>query len=721
MALSQVQCLEESNVNHRTNESRPEFYYSEAQRLAVETLVTRGREAFDETIRNENLRAFLSELEVRRLLSSAREYLPEPEPEPEPDPGAGEPGEPGAGGPGEPPLSQLYWPDHSDVERPGLDLGWPDSSSYRGVTRATVYTQPPVDGTTHIKEVVRRMIAGAQKVIAVVMDLFTDIDIFKDILDASFKRKVPAYIIHDQTNIKYFFKMCESSGMHMGMLKVSGQKWSKEPGTKSFMLIDGDRAVSGSYSFTWTGSRLDRNIITVLSGQVVETFDKEFRELLHFSKVVNMSQLNLAPVPSLTPEQSAAIARKLINPKYALVRLNMANGDSSSSDKKSDSNKDKNQQLNTSKKQTASGLPEIPFEEPTIDQALMNMPKIDMLAYMFSFGVQPQENSEDQKSSTNTKERDCGPVQSSQAQKQVEGEADVPRKATDNDTQTKRTNKRMEKNTGVNLLTAQTLETQETKHKANTTDHKVKSKMRGMKGSLQHRNKLKSKVLDNDTRPAKQTVVYSSACKENGEGRAIETSEGIKDVITSTTGEAEVPAESNETEGGQENGPDETELEEDCVSNPSTNCTPDWISDTSLSSESDDFYECDDFNGTVKKVASEHDGEQIIGEVNHCISRGTFESPLNHSKNFSHSMNDIRDGYKIVSKNEAAIFLREVKEQAKKKALDNMRHTFHQQHLQRFCEKSKVRFYLSIVSDAVIIVRHWWTVISMARHVVLAG
>uniref|UniRef100_A0A4W3HQY3 Scaffolding anchor of CK1 domain-containing protein n=1 Tax=Callorhinchus milii TaxID=7868 RepID=A0A4W3HQY3_CALMI len=377
MALSQVQCLEESNVNHRTNESRPEFYYSEAQRLAVETLVTRGREAFDETIRNENLRAFLSELEVRRLLSSAREYLPEPEPEPEPDPGAGEPGEPGAGGPGEPPLSQLYWPDHSDVERPGLDLGWPDSSSYRGVTRATVYTQPPVDGTTHIKEVVRRMIAGAQKVIAVVMDLFTDIDIFKDILDASFKRKVPAYIIHDQTNIKYFFKMCESSGMHMGMLK--------------FMLIDGDRAVSGSYSFTWTGSRLDRNIITVLSGQVVETFDKEFRELLHFSKVVNMSQLNLAPV-DLTPEQSAAIARKLINPKYALVRLNMANGDSSSSDKKSDSNKDKNQQLNTSKKQTASGLPEIPFEEPTIDQALMNMPKIDMLAYMFSFGVQPQEN-----------------------------------------------------------------------------------------------------------------------------------------------------------------------------------------------------------------------------------------------------------------------------------------------------------------------------------------
>lgn len=58
------------------------------------------------------------------------------------------------------------------------------------------------------------------QVIAVVMDMFTDVDIFKDLLDAGFKRKVGVYIILDETNVKHFLQMCERAQMHTGHLKV---------------------------------------------------------------------------------------------------------------------------------------------------------------------------------------------------------------------------------------------------------------------------------------------------------------------------------------------------------------------------------------------------------------------------------------------------------------------------------------------------------------------
>lgn len=60
------------------------------------------------------------------------------------------------------------------------------------------------------------------QVIAVVMDMFTDVDIFKDLLDAGFKRKVGVYIILDETNVKHFLQMCERAQMHAGHLKVRG-------------------------------------------------------------------------------------------------------------------------------------------------------------------------------------------------------------------------------------------------------------------------------------------------------------------------------------------------------------------------------------------------------------------------------------------------------------------------------------------------------------------
>lgn len=154
MALSQVQCLDNNHVNWRINESKPEFFYSEDQRLALEALATKGRDAFDAYLKEHELRPFLSETELEWLRRKIEDYKPGSEHH---KPNGTTEGEDIA-------VSLQYWPDRSDVSIPNLDLGWPECTSYRGVTRVNVYTQPPLDGQTHIKEVVRKAIAQAQKV-----------------------------------------------------------------------------------------------------------------------------------------------------------------------------------------------------------------------------------------------------------------------------------------------------------------------------------------------------------------------------------------------------------------------------------------------------------------------------------------------------------------------------------------------------------------------------
>uniref|UniRef100_A0A4W6BXU4 Family with sequence similarity 83 member G n=1 Tax=Lates calcarifer TaxID=8187 RepID=A0A4W6BXU4_LATCA len=308
MALSQIQCLDDNHVNPRTNESKPEFLYCEDQRLALEALLRDGREAFAKYLQARGLRGFLSEPELETLAGAVEPYDPGLELFPE------------SAEDDDPPLSQHYWPDLSDTSIPQMDLGWPDSESYRGVTRTTVYTQPPLDGQAHIKEIVRKMIAQAQKVIAVVMDVFTDVDIFRDLLDAGFKRRVSIYILLERTALPHFLSMCQR---HLRVRCTEGSEFHTRSCTKvrgkmghRFMFVDGDKAVSGSYRsvFTWLSSRLDINLITVVTGQAVDAFDRLFRVLYVTSSFVNLRQVAAAvTVPS------AAIARKLYNPKYALV------------------------------------------------------------------------------------------------------------------------------------------------------------------------------------------------------------------------------------------------------------------------------------------------------------------------------------------------------------------------------------------------------------------
>ncbi|XP_054402854.1 protein FAM83G [Pongo abelii] len=67
------------------------------------------------------------------------------------------------------------------------------------------------------------------RVLAVVMDMFTDVDIFKDLLDAGFKRKAALYIIMDKSKVKYVLHMFERTRMHLGRLKASTEDLEMYP------------------------------------------------------------------------------------------------------------------------------------------------------------------------------------------------------------------------------------------------------------------------------------------------------------------------------------------------------------------------------------------------------------------------------------------------------------------------------------------------------------
>ncbi|XP_072277259.1 protein FAM83F [Pyxicephalus adspersus] len=325
MADSQCMCLRDDHVNEKFTENMPEFYYSENQRKCLEVLIKNGVQSYRQYIKEEKLTDFLSTKELTDLKSDFKKYETE-----------------------SPKKSKLlstkqdkeeslqYWPALSDTEIPPLDLGWPENGFYRGPSQVLVYTHPPKENAPTIKAFIRNLIQSAKKVIAIVMDHFTDREVYRDVLDAADKRRVPVYIILGEEGVKYFLEMCalmEPSGFMLRNLRVryvTGSGFYLPSGkvrgsiSHKYLMVDGDKVAFGSFRLTWSSLRIDRNIMTFLSGQYTEPFDIEFRELYAISEEVNLyKELSLAdvrPSPMVGARaRSSTVARKLINPKYSLV------------------------------------------------------------------------------------------------------------------------------------------------------------------------------------------------------------------------------------------------------------------------------------------------------------------------------------------------------------------------------------------------------------------
>ncbi|KAF4023634.1 hypothetical protein G4228_015474 [Cervus hanglu yarkandensis] len=278
----------------------PAELYSEERRLALEELLAGGPDAFSAFLRRERLGRFLNPDEVRAILRAAER-----------------PGEEGAAAGAEDSFgsshdcsSGTYFPEQSDLEPPLLELGWPAfyQGAYRGATRVEAHFQPHgagAGGPYGCKDALRQQLRSAREVIAVVMDVFTDIDIFRDLQEISRKQGVAVYILLDQALLSQFLDMCMDLKVHpeeeklMTVRTITGSIYYARSGTKivgkvheKFTLIDGIRVATGSYSFTWTDGKLNSSNLVILSGQVVEHFDLEFRILYAQSKPISSKLLS---------------------------------------------------------------------------------------------------------------------------------------------------------------------------------------------------------------------------------------------------------------------------------------------------------------------------------------------------------------------------------------------------------------------------------------------
>ncbi|XP_029595535.1 protein FAM83B isoform X2 [Salmo trutta] len=256
-------------------------HYKESYRLAIYALVSGGNDAYQEYLKAEQLSDFLSEEEVIFILDNAE--LPVPEDE-DYEAGKRESVENVI-------APSTYFPTESDEEVPDLDLGWPEFTNENVETNISLLFHPPRHNTPTIKEMIRKQIQDARQVIAIAMDVFTDVDILKEIVNAT-TRGVMVYILLDDFQFKSFLNMAKSAGVQIQDLKnlrvrtVKGQQYMCRSGAKfhgsleqRFLLVDCKTVLYGTYSFMWSYEKINLSMVLVVTGQLVGSYDEEFRRL----------------------------------------------------------------------------------------------------------------------------------------------------------------------------------------------------------------------------------------------------------------------------------------------------------------------------------------------------------------------------------------------------------------------------------------------------------
>ncbi|XP_003782417.1 protein FAM83A [Otolemur garnettii] len=272
--------------------ARADFSDNESARLATDALLDGGPEAYWRALSKEGEVDFLSSVEAQYIQAQAKEPPCAADP-----PGGAEAGTKGLDSSSL--QSGTYFPVASEGSEPALLHTWTSAEKpyLREKSSATVYFQ--MDKHNNIRDLVRRCIARASQVLVVLMDLFTDVEIFCDILEAANKRGVFVCVLLDQGGVKLFQEMCDKVQISDSHLKnisirsVEGEVYCAKSGRKfagqiqeKFIISDWRFVLSGSYSFTWLCGHVHRNILSKFTGQAVEPFDEEFRHLYASSKPV---------------------------------------------------------------------------------------------------------------------------------------------------------------------------------------------------------------------------------------------------------------------------------------------------------------------------------------------------------------------------------------------------------------------------------------------------
>ncbi|KAG9478678.1 protein FAM83A [Eleutherodactylus coqui] len=292
--------------------SKPEFCHNESARLATDALLDGGSDDYQKVLTEEGEVDFLSKQEVQYILDNVKEpyYANESHME------NGENGSLQNGNHSH--QSECFYPINSDKSETTTPLhNWSSEEKpyLKDKSSATVYFQ--ADKTNNIRETIRRCIHRTGQVLAIVMDEFTDAEIFCDVLEAANKRNVFVYLLLDTCKLPSFMDMCEKlqiKDLHLknvSVRSVNGEVYCSKSGKKFFgritekiIISDWRFAMSGTYSFTWLSGQVHRSFMTKFTGQVVELFDEEFRHLYASSKPV-MGLKSPAPMkPVLRKEDS---------------------------------------------------------------------------------------------------------------------------------------------------------------------------------------------------------------------------------------------------------------------------------------------------------------------------------------------------------------------------------------------------------------------------------
>ncbi|KAM8914533.1 uncharacterized protein fam83e isoform 2-T2 [Spinachia spinachia] len=278
MSDSQEQNLDENAVFLPVDEFSPAFLHCEKERKLMERLLNAGPEAFYGAVGAEQCGCFLSSSEVTQITSWAQDHRFNQLQAQSQENG-------GEGGSEVENVCSTYFPYYSDTPAPNLDLGWPEIGPSVQKGGVTVHTSPPAEGEAPVRQIVRQHLQKAGKVIAIVTDRLTDSTIIGDLHTAA-SRGVPVYIILNQRSIQENFTLNRLRHPNMRVRVLGGKTFGSRTGQTvvgemkdNFLLVDLETAIHGSYSLTWTDAHLHRQLITVLSGPVVESFDRQFRIL----------------------------------------------------------------------------------------------------------------------------------------------------------------------------------------------------------------------------------------------------------------------------------------------------------------------------------------------------------------------------------------------------------------------------------------------------------
>ncbi|XP_052434215.1 protein FAM83A-like [Carassius gibelio] len=263
--------------NPNTMLSSVDMSYNEITRLAMDALLDRGNDGSKEVLNKENEANFLSAEEKTYILNNIKTPLSDNEETDRDEEMSGSATV----------SSETYFPAVTESEPPVLDYGWPVADwSYhlQGIPSVEVFFHSMKSFS--MKDMLRELIRQATKVLAIVMDTFSDVEIFCDTLEAIRKHNVSIYLLLEYTNLQLFQDI-------MSIRSVQGETYCAKLGREftgqmkeKFIIVDCTKVLVGSYSLTWLSWQVHRSLAVLFKGSGVKPFDLEFRRLYTISEPI---------------------------------------------------------------------------------------------------------------------------------------------------------------------------------------------------------------------------------------------------------------------------------------------------------------------------------------------------------------------------------------------------------------------------------------------------